>query len=64
VTGFIVVMVSVVCSSARRAVLFELPFLACYRDDTKHVHVPVGSVDVIAYFQDTVLSGCFAGYKV
>jgi hypothetical protein len=29
--------------------------------DTKHVCIPLGTVNIKAHFQDTRLTGCFAG---
>ena len=35
--------------------------LACHCHNTKHVHVPLPTAYINAYFQDTGLTGCFAG---
>jgi hypothetical protein len=42
------------------AVLFKPVFLAYHSHNTKHVRVPLGAVNIKAYFQDTSLPGYFA----
>ena len=62
-------------SQSSGSVLFELFFfshttisipnmLTYYCHNTKHVRIPLGTANSTAYFQDTGLPGCSAGWQV